>query len=317
MRALRLTTLSLCLAASALSAQAASGTINSGTASLQFSELSPFGTTSGNANLYFGTVLNDQLSVYSWAYNQGVGTSNRPFSSLVSPSTSYVGDTATFSWTDNGAGVSGFARFDAVMTIKLVELAPSTGTGSTTVPGAARVDTTLTFTSRPTNAGNVAYTVFNVTDLNIKGTNVNAGPDDVHHVVSTDAAATLVRVTDTTVSNYGEIYAPGATRYQNASFSSTLRTPLGFNSGAGSGSLSNAAGTVQSDFSGDGASAFSWTRTLAPGASMTIQQSFSINAPAVTAVPEPGSYALFTVGLVALGGLARQRRQGAGRAALR
>lgn len=283
-------------------ASLAAGNIDSGTTQLQFTG-TPFSTGSGNANLFFGGAFNgtDMLSMLNWSYNQGGATSNRPFSSLGGPTESYVGDTATFTWTNAGAGASGVARWDAVMTVKLSQITP----GSTNNPGAAQVDTSLVFKANANNAGNVNFTVFHHLNMDIIGSNVNASPDDTHRVL--DPMAITARAFDSTGPHYSEMVAVGAQRYE-FNTGSALRTKLGITSGTGSGNLSVPAGTAVPDYfpggTAEGAAAFQWTRLLAPGESMTLDTSFTVNAP----IPEPGTYSLMALGLAAVGMLVRRRK---------
>jgi hypothetical protein len=301
---MRIALASLALATAASSALAA-GNINSGTTQLQFTG-TPFTTGSGNANLWFGGTFNgtDMLSMLNWSYNQGVGTSIRPFSSLGGPVESYVGNVATFTWANAGAGAAGFARFDAVMTVTLRQFAP----GSANNPGAAKVDTQLVFKSNASNAGNVAFSLFNHVNMDILGANVNPGPDDTHRVLATAPSATHVKVFDGSGPHYSEILALGAQRYEFGT-GSALRTKLGITSGsAGFASLANAAGNSVPDYfpggTAEGSAAFQWTRTLAPGESWTLNTSFTVNAP----VPEPATYAMLGLGLLAIGAAARRRQ---------
>jgi hypothetical protein len=286
----RCAALLVCLAAPAAWAQ---GTISSGSTFLSFVG-TPFGTGSGNANLLFGSTSafgTDQLFRSGWAYNQGVGTSNRPFSALDTPVQSYVGNLATLNWSNAGAGTAGFARWNAQMTVTLTEIAA----GVSGAPGQARVDTSLTFTSNLGNVNSISFSVFNDLDLDIIGTGSSNAAGDTYRVL--DASAVSGRAFDASGSNYGEFLGGGATRYE-FNTGTALRTKLGFVSGTGTGDLSTLAGAAAADWtSTDGAVAFQWTRTLAPGQSFSVLSSFTINTP-VTAVPEPAS------GLLMLGGAA-------------
>jgi PEP-CTERM motif len=288
----------------AATASFAAGNINSGTTKLEFSG-TPFATGSGNANLWFGGTFNgtDMLSMLNWSYHQGVGTQVRPFSSLGGPVESYVGDTATFTWANAGAGSAGFARWDAVMTVKLTQLAP----GSANNPGAAIVNTSLSFKSNASNGGNIAFTLYNHVNMDILGTNVNAGPGDIQTVLDNDQVR--VKSFDPTGPHYSEILAVGAQRYEFNS-GTNLRSKLGITSGsAGFASLATAAGVTAPDYNPggttEGSVAFQWGRTLAPGQTWELSSAFTVNAP----VPEPGSYALMALGLAAIGIATRRRRR--------
>ncbi len=293
----------LCCSATATFAQ---GTISSGSTFLQFVG-TPFSTGSGNANLLFGStsaLATDELFRYGWAYNQGVATSNRPFSTLDTPVQTYAGNTATMTWTNAGAGSTGFARWNATLTIVLTEIAP---TGSSTQPGQARVDSLLSFTSNAANTGSIAFSIFNDIDLDIIGTAAGNALNDTYHVLDASAATGIKGTAfDSTGSNYAEFIGIGAARYE-FNTGTALRTKLGYTSGTGSGSLATAAGTSVADWaSTDGAVAFQWTPTLAPGQSILIGSSFTINTP-LAAVPEPAGWALMMAGVALLGGRLRRR----------
>lgn len=296
-RAGRLTPiLAALLTAIALPAQA-QGTISSGTTYLQFVG-TPFGTTAGNANLLFGSpsaFATESLFRIGWSYNQGAGTNNRPFSSFDTPTASYSGNTATFSWSNAGAGATGFARWNAMLVVTLTEIAPTPG-GST--PGAARVDSQLTFSAAAANLTPIAYNLFHDLDLDIAG----AGGDSFRVL---DAHAVQGRASDASSATYAEFIGLGATRYE-FNTGSALRTRVGVPGGTGTGNLSTVAGTAAPDWaSTDGAVAFQWARTLAPGESAVIETAFTINSP----VPEPVS-ALLMLGGGALLLAARRRRAG-------
>lgn len=272
---------------------AAQGTVQSGSTYLQFTG-TPLAAGTGNANLFFGSngaFATDMLYRYGWSYNQGVGTTNRPFSALDTPAASYAGNVATFTWANAGAGTAGFARWDAVMTITLTELAA----GTTSLPGQARVDTALSFRASNSNAAPINFNLFHELDLDITGASGPGG--DTFRVL--DANAVSGRAFDGS-GNYAEFQGTGAQRYLFATGAS-LRGGLN----GGSSNLGTLAGTVQPDWaSSDGAVGFQWTRTLAPGEAFSVNSSFTINSP----VPEPGTWALMLAGLAGVATLARRRR---------
>jgi hypothetical protein len=280
------------------------GIIQSGTTYLQFTG-TPFSGTSGDANLFFGSssaFSTDMLYKYGWAYHQGVGTSTRTFSGLGGPVESYSGDTATFTWTNAGAGSAGFARWDAVMTIKLMQLSPTPGSN---LPGQAYIDTRLSFKSNAANSGNITFTVFNLQDFDILGTNANAGPGDTYTVL--DASGVRLKALDPTKTFFAESRGWGATRYE-LNTGSNLRNKLGFDSDqtAAFQNLTTLAGTTAANLvNADGALAYQWTQTLAPGQSMDIHTAFAVNMP----VPEASTHAMMSAGLLGLAALRLRRRR--------
>ena len=283
----------------AAGASCAQGTISSGTTFLQFVG-TPFGTGSGNANLLFGSTTafgTEELFHYGWAYNQGSATSNRPFSSLDTPVQSYLGNVATMTWSNAGAGTAGFARWNARLTITLTELAPAP---SSTQPGQARVDSVLVFSANAGNSGSIAYNVFHDIDLDLIGASPSNAAYDTFRVTDASAATGIAgRAFDSTGSNDAEFVGSGAARYEFATGGS-LRSKLGYTTGTGTGHLATPAGSSVADWaSTDGAVAFQWAPTLAPGDSVSFISSFTLNAP-LAAVPEPGAGWLMAGGLLAL-----------------
>jgi hypothetical protein len=294
--------LALALLLACTGAAQAQGTIQSGSTYLQFVG-TPLGTGSGNINLLFGSTSafgTDMVFRYGWSYNQGVATSNRPFSSLDTPVASYAGNVATFTWANAGAGTAGFARWDAVMTVTLTEVAPTPGG---TTPGQARVDTLLSFKANTGNAGSITYNLFHDLDFDIQGSS-GAGGDTFSVLDASSSGGILGRATDSGSANYAEFIGRGAARYE-FNTGSALRTRVG-SGGTGTGNLATAAGTTVANWSStDGAVAFQWTPTLAPGEQVSVSTSFTINTP----VPEPGSLALLAGGLLGLAPLLLRRRR--------
>lgn len=224
----------------------------------------------GTFNTVGSTV--DQLFKNSWYYRSN--TTNRQFSSLVSPTETWSGNTATIRWTDNGDGPTGGNRFDAVLTMVIDDAGNGTG----------RVTSTMVFTARSQNTSTRTFSIFNLVDLDLLGGSPNSSTDDTY----TNAGNFTINVTEASTSTTGQIRAVAATNWEINS-GLNLRNKLN----SGSSNLSN----LSSSFTGDGAAAFQWTAALAPGASLTLTSSFAIN---MNAIPTPGAAALLGLaGLVA------------------
>ncbi|MBL8887868.1 MAG: PEP-CTERM sorting domain-containing protein [Phycisphaerales bacterium] len=245
------------------------GTITSGTAS--YSWVGAWSSsTSGNGTFVTGTGISDQLFKNTWYYRSSVSLSSQLFSFPVTPASEVVsGDTATITYNDQGTGTAGVARFNAVFTVKIVQVAE----------GQARIDTRL----RITNNSNTQQTFqfLNLVDLDLLG--------------GTNA---ISRTGDTA------IYTAGANTGRHTGFDFSFAT-IGSGTNVqtavnGSANLNN--GTASGGgTSTDRADAFQWTRTLGVGASTDIYSSFAINT---ATVPAPGTFAM-----LALGGLVAGRRR--------
>lgn len=262
---------SLAVAAFAATAGTAlAATISTGTAS--YTWIDPWsGSTTGNGTFITGSGISDQLFKNTWYYRTQGNNQNRVFSSIDSPTVSTSGDTATISYSNAGPGVAGLERFNAVFTVKIVQVAS----------GQARVDTRLRFTASAANTSTRTYQIFNLVDLDLIGGS---------NAIAIQPGNELARYS--TSSNVGWHAGYGATRWTTGS-GSNVQSAIG----SGSNNLSSSALATTADV----ASAFQWTLTLAPGQSADIYASFAINT---NAVPAPGSLVL-----AGLGGLLAARRR--------
>jgi hypothetical protein len=249
-------------AAGCLSFTAAhAGTITSGNAS--FNMLAPaFGTNNGDSAFITDTGGTDQCFKYTWYYRTPNNNTNRFMSSLDTPVESYAGDTATFTFTNAGPGVAGAERFDATIQTKLSDAATA---------NKSRVVGTCQFKNHANTT--ITYQVFVLVDLDLAGGGANPGTDDS---ITLDTVTSNALQTESSSANFANIQAVAPTRWQVGT-GSALRTLLG----SGAGNLTNAVGPVN----GDGAVAFQWTLTLAPGEQTTLTVGFAINDAALCVAP--------------------------------
>jgi hypothetical protein len=229
----------------------AGGAIADGDAAMIFQGIPPFSITAGDATLFTDATFIDEAYKYSWHYRTAGNNTNRPFSSLDTPTESYRENEATFVWTNAGPGPAGQERFDAKLIVRLLD-GPS--------PHQVRVEHTLEFKSHSDTTQ--TFQVFNLVDMDIEATPTNDS------VLIADAARVLARHRDTATNAISEIVGTGASRFEVGTGAS-LRNKLN----SGSANLSNAVGPVN----GDVGAAFQWTLTLAPGETRIIRGGFTIN----------------------------------------
>jgi hypothetical protein len=258
------------LASLAASTAFAGGTITSGDASLQFVGVPVFSTNLGDTTFKTDAAAPDQGYKLTWYYRTQFNNTNRFMSSLDTPAESYVGNTAVFTYTNAGPGPSGQERFDATITTALTD---------GTIANQSRVTTSCRARSRATTT--LTYQFFLVVDLDLAGGASNPATDDVQTLGQNGADVNALQ-TETSSANFANITAISPTRFQIGS-GSTIRTLLG----SGSGNLNN----LTTPYTGDGAVAFQFTRTLQPNEEVTLSAAFAINdaafctAPSITQQP--------------------------------
>lgn len=270
------------LAAGAAVASSAfgAGTLTNGTAQY---DLFSFGATTawnnsqtgGDGNLRLtGATGTDHLSKNAWYYRTAQSNQNRVFfNSLVPTANVTEGITAGQHFQNySNASDNGIDNFSAQFRTNVFQLGTNT----------ALVYTTLTLKNNASTSRTLQ--IFNLVDFDLLGL---ATGDTVQY----DATEQANKFTDTGIVGWHKGFnATG----REAGLSSTLRnTRLN----GGSANLNGASGPT----TGDVASAFQWTITLAAGESTTIAAAFSLNT---LAIPAPGSLAL-----IGLGGLVAGRRR--------
>jgi hypothetical protein len=264
----RLAKVAVATVAAFVSAASAGGTITAGNASLQFVGVPVFSSTLGDGTFKTETTGADQLYKFTWYYRTATATTNRFMSSLDTPTESYVGNVATFTYLNAGPGVAGQERFDATITSTLTDGAAA---------NQSRVVSQCRVRSRATTARR--YDFFVLVDLDLAGGTPTTPVDDT---LTLDPATFNMRQTEASTANIANVRAMTPSRWQVGS-GTTLRTLL---SGP-SADLNQAVGP----FTGDGAVAFQWTVTLQPNEETTLAAAFAINqtafcqSPTITSQP--------------------------------
>lgn len=261
---------------------------NSGTTQL-FTDAN--GTVSGtNYGSVFGgsNTTQNQLSSHKWfissATAPGGALQNRGgvWSTFGTLSQSYTGNSASVNYTNAGPGST---RYNVAITYALAD-----GAGN----GQTNLVSTLTVTRTDTNAGNVAFSLGTMWDLDV-GTSAT-------NTVTNVSGAGERRLNFQNGSNFGEALAlesAGSTLSYMAGARATVAP-------SAAGSNLTSAGALPGSIAGAGdlAAGFAWTGiSLAPGASFSVTSVVSINQVAV--IPAPGSAALLGIGGLLM---ARRRR---------
>jgi hypothetical protein len=232
--------------------------------------------TGGDGNLRLtGASGTDHLSKNAWYYRTAQSNQNRVFQNGLVPSTNVTegitGGQHFQNYTD--ASDNGIDKFSAQFRTNIYSFGANT----------AVVYTTLTIKNNAATSRTLQ--IFNLVDFDLNGLATG-------DTVSYDATQQANKFTDTGITAWHKGFnATG----REANTSSALRnTRLNL----GSANLNGASGPT----TGDVASAFQWSITLAAGESTTIAAAFSLNT---FAVPAPGSLALMGLGALVAG---RRRR---------
>lgn len=234
--------------------------------------------TGGDGNLRLtGATGTDHLSKNAWFYRTQQSNQNRVFlNGLVPTSGGNVTETAagdTHTQKFNNASDNGTDNFSALFTNKIFNFGSNT----------AVVYTTLTLKNNAATSRTLQ--IFNLVDFDLLG---GATGD----TVSYDATEGAYKYTDTGITGWHKGF--NATGREGGLGSALRNTRLN----GGSANLNGANGPT----TGDVASAFQWSLTLAAGEEVTIAAAFSLNT---LAVPAPGSLALMGLGALVAG---RRRR---------
>ncbi len=252
---------------SASVAIAAPGDIVSGTAKLNISPgagalPAPFSAPFGDAALFTDANTPDILYKYTWYYRTEIDSRPRLMSALTTPTSTLVGDTATYNYPNTGPGVAGGGgRFDARITVRIE---------STPDPTQARVLSTMVV--KNINPTRRTFKLYLINDIDLpNGLPVPQTDDAVNQVPG--APVLTFRQTEVTSNDFVEFVAPDAAGWLLAS-GTDVRNAL-------NNTTVNDLGNGLSTFDGDAALAFQWTLTLDPQESRTITTTFAINAPAV------------------------------------
>jgi len=245
-------------------AAAWAGDLNAGNARVNLLGPVVFDAPNGDAAITTDSGAPDQLYKYCWYYRSEADPQpqTRLFSALVSPMQSYVGDTATIVWPNNGPGTSDAGgRFDAALVVKLID-GP--------VGGAARVSSEMRI--KNINSTTRTFRIYHLLDLDLAGGGANPSSDDSVMISTTNPPA--ARYSEASTASFAEVVAPGANRF-TVNQGLAVRTLL--NGNRGTVDLNNAAGP----YVGDGASAFEWIVSLAPNQEVTLTTAFGINMAAI------------------------------------
>ncbi|MFZ4431393.1 MAG: hypothetical protein ACOYPS_13700, partial [Phycisphaerales bacterium] len=183
----RLAKVAVATVAAFVSAASAGGTITAGNASLQFVGVPVFSSTLGDGTFKTETTGADQLYKFTWYYRTATATTNRFMSSLDTPTESYVGNVATFTYLNAGPGVAGQERFDATITSTLTDGAAA---------NQSRVVSQCRVRSRATTARR--YDFFVLVDLDLAGGPPTTPVDDT---LTLDPATFNMRQTEASTAN--------------------------------------------------------------------------------------------------------------------
>lgn len=241
---------------------ASAQTLTQGNAKFQL--LTPaFSATNGDAFYYQDNNFIDWQYKYTWYWRQQNNNSNSLFSRFDSPTTFVSGNKMRLTWTNTGAGVSGFERLNGEIVITLKD-GP--------VARQSRVFTRATLGSHPGNATARVFNFFHLCDIDVPGGAVNPAPDD-----SQSFSGHTGTFTESSSFEFAKVTSDGSESRHDTGSGLALRSLLS----SGSGDLSNNNGP----YATDGAFAYQWTWTLNPGETRTVRVGESVNTEAYAVDP--------------------------------
>ncbi|HEX8876225.1 MAG TPA: hypothetical protein VF777_05715 [Phycisphaerales bacterium] len=228
-------------------------TLTHGDATFQLVPVTPFSSTLPDTNFKTDASSGDYMSKYSWSYRTPFNNQNSLMSALDNPVVFTSGNQCRMTWTNAGPAPVGQERFNAELTITLVDGAS---------PGQARLFSVMKFQSAANSR--LTYQIFNLNDIDMPGGTPNPQTDDSVSFVSTNEALFSEQATF----QNAIAVALNSSRHE-ANTGLTLRNKTS----SGSFDLNNADGPV----TGDGSSAFQWSATLDPGEEFTSYSGIAIN----------------------------------------
>lgn len=228
-------------------------TLTHGDATFSMVALPPFSSTLPDTNFKTDASSGDYMSKYSWSYRTQFNNQNSLMSKLDNPAVFVNGNMCRMTWTNAGPAPVGQERFNAELTITLIDGAN---------PKQARLFSVMKFQSAANST--LTYQIFNLNDIDMPGGTPNPQTDDSVVFISPEEAVFAEQ------SSFENAVAKGlnvARREANSGLA--LRN----NTSSGSFDLSNTDGPV----AGDGSSAFQWTARLDPDEQFTFYSGVSIN----------------------------------------
>lgn len=228
-------------------------TLTHGDATFQLIPNPPFSGTLPDTNFKTDPTSGDYMSKYSWSYRTQFNNQNSLMSLLDNPVVFTSGNKCRMTWTNAGPAPVGQERFNAELTITLIDGAN---------PKQARLFSVMKFRSAANST--LTYQLFNLNDIDMPGGTPNPQTDDSVLFISPDEAL----FSEQASFENALAVALNSSRHE-ANTGLTLRNKTS----SGSFDLNNADGPV----TGDGSSAFQWTATLAPSEEFTVYSGIAIN----------------------------------------
>ncbi len=228
-------------------------TLTHGDATFQLIPNPPFSSTLPDTNFKTDATSGDYMAKYSWSYRTQFNNQNSLMSKLDNPVVFTSGNHCRMTWTNAGPAPVGQERFNAELTITLIDGAN---------PKQARLFSVMKFQSAANSR--LTYQIFNLNDIDMPGGTPNPQTDDSVRFLSPNEAL----FSEQASFENAIAMANNSSRHE-ANTGLTLRT----NTSSGSFDLSNVDGPV----TGDGSSAFQWTATLDPSEQVTFYSGIAIN----------------------------------------